>query len=105
MSAVTELSFTNGARPQDEKKERSGLQSACDELIDKGASSSTDRDARDAYSVVTVTLVDLHLQRRLRMSGIDADDGQPHSIQLGPQPRRRCSRLEVRPVRHAARAA
>jgi hypothetical protein len=26
-----------GARPQDKKKERSGLQSACDELIDKGA--------------------------------------------------------------------
>jgi hypothetical protein len=29
--------MTAGARPQDKKKERSGLQSACDELIDKGA--------------------------------------------------------------------
>jgi hypothetical protein len=58
---------------------------------------TTLHDANDAYSVVTVTLVDLYLQRRLRMSGIDADDGQPHFIQLGPQPRRRCSRLESDP--------
>ena len=41
-------------------------------------------DARNAHSVVTITLVDLHLQNRLRMPGIDADDGQPNLIQLGP---------------------
>jgi hypothetical protein len=38
----------------------------------------------NAYGVVTVALVDLQLQSRLRMPGIDADDGQPHLIQLGP---------------------
>ena len=41
-------------------------------------------DARNAHSVVTITLIDLHLQNRLRMPGIDADDGQPNLIQLGP---------------------
>src|SRR5271169_2966964 len=45
---------------------------------------STLHDACNAHGVVTVALVDLHLQNRLRMPGIDADDGQPHLIQLGP---------------------
>ena len=45
---------------------------------------STLHDARNAYGVVTVTLVDLQLQSRLRMPGIDADDGQTHLIELGP---------------------
>ena len=31
------------------------------------------------------------------MPGINADDGQPHLIQLGPQPCRRCSGLEANP--------
>ena len=46
--------------------------------------SSTLHDACNAHGVVTVALVDLQLQSRLRMPGIDADDGQPHLIQLGP---------------------
>jgi hypothetical protein len=37
----------------------------------------------------------LHLQSRLCMPGINADDGQSHLIELGPQPRRSCSRLEA----------
>ena len=41
-------------------------------------------DARYTNRVVTVTLVDLHLQSRLRMPGIDADDRQTQLIQLGP---------------------
>lgn len=41
-------------------------------------------DACDAHGVVTVTLVDLHLQSRFRMPSIDADDRQTHLIQLGP---------------------
>ena len=45
---------------------------------------STLHDACDAHGVVAVALVDLHFQSRLRMPGIDADDGQPHFIQLGP---------------------
>ena len=43
-------------------------------------------DARDAYCVVAVALVDLHLQRRLRMPGIDADNRKPSSAQFSPQP-------------------
>jgi len=34
---VTQAFQTGKLRPQDKKKERSGLQSACDELTDKGA--------------------------------------------------------------------
>ena len=45
---------------------------------------STLHDARYANRVVTVTLVDLHLQSRFRMPGIDADDRQTQLIQLGP---------------------
>ena len=45
---------------------------------------STLHNASDAHGVVAVALVDLHLQSRLGMPGIDADDGQPHLIQLGP---------------------
>src|SRR2546422_6057704 len=45
---------------------------------------STLHDACNAHGVVTVALVDLQLPSRLRMPGIDADDGQPHLIQLGP---------------------
>ena len=45
---------------------------------------STLHNARNAHGVVTVALVDLHLQSRLRMPGIDADDRQPHLIQLSP---------------------
>src|SRR5262249_47944818 len=45
---------------------------------------STLHDARDAHGVVTVALVDLHLQGRLRVPGIDADDGQPLLTQFGP---------------------
>ena len=41
-------------------------------------------DACDAHGVVTITLVDLHLQSRFRMPSIDADDRQTHLIQLGP---------------------
>jgi hypothetical protein len=39
-------------------------------------------DARNAHGIVTVALVDLHLQSRLRMPGIDADDGEPHPYLL-----------------------
>ena len=46
--------------------------------------SPTLHNARNAHCVVTITLVDLHLQNRLRMPGIDADDRQPQLIQLGP---------------------
>ena len=52
---------------------------------------------RDPHGVVSIALVNLHLQSRFRMPGVNADDGQPHLIQLGPQPRRRCSRLEPNP--------
>ena len=45
---------------------------------------STLHDAGNAHGVVTVTLVDLQLQSRLRMPGIDTNDGQPQLIQLGP---------------------
>ena len=45
---------------------------------------STLHDACYARGIVAVALVDLQLQSRLRMPGIDADDGQPHLIQLGP---------------------
>ena len=45
---------------------------------------STLHDACDAHGVVAVALVDLHSQSRLRMPGIDADDGQTQLIQLGP---------------------
>ena len=45
---------------------------------------STLHNARNAHGVVTVVLVDLHLQSRLRMPGIDADDRQPHLVQLSP---------------------
>ena len=58
---------------------------------------TTLHDTRYAHGVVSVALVDLHLQSRLRMPGVNADDGQPHLIQLGPQPCRRCSGLEPNP--------
>src|SRR6516225_10023042 len=58
---------------------------------------STLHDACDAHGVVAVALVDLHFQRRLRVPGIDADDGQPNFVQLGPEPCRCCSRLEPDP--------
>ena len=45
---------------------------------------TTLHDACDAHGVVAVALVDLHFQSRLRVPGIDADDGQPHFLQLGP---------------------
>jgi hypothetical protein len=45
---------------------------------------STLHDACNAHGVVTIALVDLQLQSRLRVPGIDADDGQPQLIQLGP---------------------
>jgi hypothetical protein len=51
----------------------------------------------DANGVVTVALVDLHLQSRFRMPGIDADNRTPHFIQLGPQPCRCCSSFEPDP--------
>ena len=57
---------------------------------------TTLHDARYAHGVVSVALVDLH-QSRLRMPGVNADDGQPHLIQLGPQPCRLCSGLEPNP--------
>jgi putative ABC transport system substrate-binding protein len=37
LGALWDAGTATGARPQNKKKERSGLQSACDELIDKGA--------------------------------------------------------------------
>ena len=58
---------------------------------------STLHDAGDAYGIVAVALVDLHFQSRLGVPGGDADDGQPHFIQIGPQPCRRCSRFESDP--------
>jgi hypothetical protein len=58
---------------------------------------ATLHNARDAHSIVSIAFVDLHLQRCLRMPGVNADDGQSHLIQLGPQPRRRCSSLEPNP--------
>lgn len=58
---------------------------------------TTLHDTRYAGSVISVALVDLHLQNRLRMPGVNADDGQPHLIQLGPQPCRRCSGLQPNP--------
>jgi hypothetical protein len=45
---------------------------------------STLHDACNAHGVITVTLVDLQLQSRLRMPGIDTNDGQSQLIQLGP---------------------
>jgi hypothetical protein len=36
---------------------------------------TTLHDTRYAHSVVSVALVDLHLQNRLRMPGVNADDG------------------------------
>jgi hypothetical protein len=45
---------------------------------------STLHNACYAHGVVAVALVDLHLESRLRVPGIDADDGQPHLIELGP---------------------
>jgi hypothetical protein len=45
---------------------------------------STLHDACNAHGVVTVALVDLQLQSRLRVPGIDTNDGQPQLIQLGP---------------------
>jgi len=45
---------------------------------------STLHDVCNARGVVTVTLVDLQLQSRLRMPGIDTDDGQAQLTQLGP---------------------
>src|SRR5215468_1547031 len=45
---------------------------------------STLHDACYAHGVVAVALVDLQLQSRLRVPSIDADDRQPHLIQLGP---------------------
>src|ERR1700724_2522093 len=47
---------------------------------------STLHDACDANGVVTVALVDLHLQSRFRVPSIDADNRKLHFIQLGPQP-------------------
>jgi len=58
---------------------------------------STLHDAGDAYGIVAVTLVDLHFQHRLGVPGVDADDGQPQLIQLGPQPCRRCPCFESNP--------
>jgi hypothetical protein len=43
-------------------------------------------DAGDAHGVVAVALVDLHLQRRLRVPGIDADNRKPSSVQFSPRP-------------------
>ena len=45
---------------------------------------STLHDACDANSIVAVGFVDLHLQHGLRMSGINADDGQSKFAQLRP---------------------
>jgi hypothetical protein len=54
-------------------------------------------DAGDSYRVVSITLIDLHLQSRLGVPGIDADDWQSQLIQLGPKPSRCCSGLEPNP--------
>ena len=45
---------------------------------------STLHDAGDAHRVVAVALVNLHLQSGLGEPRVDADDGQPQLIQLGP---------------------
>jgi hypothetical protein len=54
-------------------------------------------DTGDANRVVAITLVDLHLQSCLGVSGIDADDGQSQLMQLSPEPRRRRSCLKPNP--------
>jgi hypothetical protein len=41
-------------------------------------------DAGRAEGVIAVALVDLHLQGRLGMSGVDADDGETALLQLAP---------------------
>jgi hypothetical protein len=41
---------------------------------------STLHDACNAHGIVAVAFVDLQLQSRLRVPGIDTDDGQPHLI-------------------------
>jgi hypothetical protein len=45
---------------------------------------STLHDACYAHGVVAVALIDLQLQSGPRVSGINADDGQPQLTQLSP---------------------
>ena len=45
-------------------------------------------DAGDTGGVVAIAFVDLHFQGGLGVPGIDANDGQPALVQLGPKPRR-----------------
>jgi hypothetical protein len=54
-------------------------------------------DASDPSGIVAVVLVDLHLERRLGMTCIDADHRQAQALKLGPQPRRRRSGLKADP--------
>src|SRR5262245_21176882 len=58
---------------------------------------TTLHDTRYASSVISIALVDLHLQDRLCVPGVNADNGKSHLTQFGPQPCRRCSGLESNP--------
>jgi len=45
-------------------------------------------NAGNAGGVVAIALIDLHLQGSLGVPGIDANDGQPALVKLGPKPSR-----------------
>src|SRR5208282_6833144 len=51
----------------------------------------------DPASIIAVALIDLHLEHRLSVSRVDADHRQAKSLELGPKPRRRRSRLKAYP--------
>jgi hypothetical protein len=46
----------------------------------------TPHDAGDTGRIVAVTLIDLHLEYRPGMAGVDTDHRQAKLFELGPQP-------------------
>src|SRR5262245_13859483 len=56
-------------------------------------------DPPDAEAVIPIALVDLHLQHRLVVTGIDADDWQSEGLDLAPQ------HVDVGPVSRPMRTA
>src|SRR5262249_5043917 len=54
-------------------------------------------DASDPGRVIAVALVDLHLEHRLGVASVNADDRQAKLLELGPQPCGRWSCLKANP--------
>ena len=56
---------------------------------------TTLHDPSQTHGIVPVALIDLQRERRLGMTGIDADHRQTQGTQLVPQPGRRRTGLEA----------